>query len=167
MSRMDGMIILVAGMMAAAAPAVFAQGGAQGVTEITSERLTFDYNEHFALFEENVAVTDPELKLKADRMTVHFSEGNEVKSIIARGNVIIEQEDRTATAGRAVYDVESGKIQLDETPRVRRGQDVLEGTTITFWRDLNKMVCEPRARLVIYPQKGNSPRAGAGALSGE
>ena len=159
MSRRRTLLILAAGIAAACAPAVFAQGGKKEVTEITSERLTFDYNEHYALFEENVVVVDPEMKLKADRMTVHFAEDNEVKSIIARGNVIIEQEDRPATAGRAVYDVESGKIQLDEKPRVTRGNDVLEGTTSAFWRDLNKMVCEPRARLVIYPQSGKTSRA--------
>ncbi|MGD9873279.1 MAG: LptA/OstA family protein [Kiritimatiellia bacterium] len=161
MRRTAGILVVIAGIMAAAAPSALAQG----VTEITSERLTFDYKEHYALFEENVVVTDPELKLKADRMTVHFSDANDVKSIIARGNVIIEQEDRIATAGRCVYDVESGKIQLDESPKVKRGKDMLEGTTITFWRDLDKMVCEPRARLVIYPQKGNAPRAGT--ASGE
>ena len=51
MSRRRTLLILAAGIAAACAPAVFAQGGKKEVTEITSERLTFDYNEHYALFE--------------------------------------------------------------------------------------------------------------------
>lgn len=126
------------------------------VTVITSDKLTFDYEKRFALFEDNVVVTDPELKLTCETMTVRFGEDNEVDTIIARNDVHIWQEDKLALSGLATYDVKTGKIVLEEKPRVKRGQDILTGDIITFWRDENKMVCEPRARLLIFPQEGGA-----------
>ncbi len=126
-------------------------------TVITSERLTFDQSEQYALFEENVIVRDPGLRMRADRLTVFFDDANQAERIEAIGRVIIQQEETTAWAGKATYDVVSGKILLEDQPRIRRGRDVLEGDTITFWRDTNKMICEPRARLVLFPE-GEGPR---------
>lgn len=150
------------GLMAAAVYCGWAaaeEGGAEvtgNLTVITSERLLFDYKKQYALFEEDVVVTDPELKLTADTMTVRFNEAGDVSLIVAKGNVTIEQADKVATSGLATYNVEQGKITLEENPRVKRGKDLLEGVIITFWRDDNKMICEPQARLVIYPEKGGT-----------
>lgn len=127
-----------------------------GATVITSERLTYDQQKGYALFEKDVVVVDPGLRLKADRLTVRFNESNDAEFIEAEGRVVIEQEDTTAWAGKATYEVSTGKIFLEESPRIKRGRDTLEGDTITFWRDDNKMICEPQARLVLYPEKGGA-----------
>lgn len=136
-------------------------------TVITSTRLTFDQQQLFALFEENVVVTDPALKMTADRLRVVFTEDNQAESIEADGNVVITQEGTTAWAGKATYDVASGQILLEQSPRIRRGRDLLEGETITFWRDDNRMVCEPRARLVLFPNDGDSGASAGDILFGE
>lgn len=126
------------------------------ITVITSDKLTFDAGEQYALFEKNVVVTDPDMNITSEKLTVHFTEENKVKTIIAEGSVVMKQADKTAWAERASYFVDSGKIVLNGTPRVQRGVDVLEGGAITFWRDDNRMVCEPNARLLIYPQQGGT-----------
>lgn len=126
------------------------------VTVITSDKLTFDYSEQYALFEQNVIVTDPDMTLKSDNLRVIFSEAGSVTRIVATDNVVIEQADKIAYAGRAEYTVSDGAIKLTEQPRVRRGKDLLKGETITFWRNQNKMVCEPQARLIIFPEKGGT-----------
>lgn len=122
-------------------------------TVITSEKLTFDQKKHYALFEGNVVVRDPSLRMRSDRMTVFFDEDNQAQSIEAVGRVVIRQdvEETTAWARKATYDVASGEIFMEGSPRIRRGRDILEGDTITFWRDDNKMICEPKARLVLFP----------------
>ncbi len=125
-------------------------------TVITSRTLTFDQENQYALFEENVLVIDPSLKMRADRLTVQFDADNQAESIVATGRVIIQQEDTIAWAENASYDVVSGKIFLEGSPRIRRGKDTLAGDTITFWRDSNKMICEPQARLVLFPERGTS-----------
>lgn len=122
-------------------------------TVITSDRLTFSQSDLYALFEENVIVRDQNMRMRADRLTVFFDQENQAERIEASGQVVMQQEETTAWADQATYDVESGTILLEGTPRIRRGRDVLEGDTITFWRFENKMVCEPRARLVLFPQE--------------
>ncbi len=149
-------VVTLAAAAAMSAPAAEAEGGASldAVTVITSEKLTFDYKKQYALFENNVIVTDPEMQLAADRLTVIFDAKGKAQSIKAEGRVTITQTDKTAQAGLATYDFESGKIVLAIKPRVTRGRDTLEGELITYWRDQNRLICQPQARLVIYPQKG-------------
>ena len=146
---------IVAGAAVSAAAAEAENGSAlEAVTVITSEKLTFDYKQQYARFENNVVVTDPEMQLAADKLTVIFDAKGKAKSIKAEGRVTIRQADKTAQAGLATYDFDTGKIVLAIHPRVTRGRDTLEGEIITFWRDQNRMICQPQARLVIYPEKG-------------
>ena len=161
MKRLSARMILVGLAAAGSALSVFAEAekseespGTEAVTVITSEKLTFDYKKQYALFENNVVVTDPEMQLAADRLTVFFDAKGKAKSIKAEGRVTIQQADKTAQSGLATYDFESGKIVLAVKPRVTRGRDTLEGELITFWRDQNRLICQPQARLVIYPEKG-------------
>ena len=160
MKRLHKISVIVSLMAAVAAPSAFAAGekesesSTEAVTVITSEKLTFDYKKQYALFENNVLVTDPEMQLAADRLTVIFNNNGKAQSIKAEGRVTVRQADKTAQAGLATYDFETGKIVLAIKPRVIRGRDMLEGEIITFWRDQNRMICQPHARLVIYPEKG-------------
>ena len=71
----------------AAVAAVKPVKAAQGPTTITSDRLEFDYRDMVALFEDNVVVTDPELKMTADRMLVYFDGTNDVRQVTAAGHV--------------------------------------------------------------------------------
>jgi lipopolysaccharide export system protein LptA len=139
-----------------------ADAGEENVTVITSERLTFDYVKRYALFEENVVVTDPEMKILADKMTVEFDENNRAKTVTADGQVYLIQADKKSKSDKATYDVATGEIVLTGHPQVTRGRDTLTGETITFWRNENRMVCKPRARLVIYPD--SESRSGLGGL---
>lgn len=135
----------------------YAEGeSAADLTVITSDRLTFDYAQRYSLFEGNVVVVDPQMKLYADKMTVLFSEGNRISEIKAEGKVYIVQDDKRARADVAQYNVEQGIIVLTGKPQVTRGDDILTGDKITFWRNQNKMLVEPRARLVINPQDGQA-----------
>jgi lipopolysaccharide transport protein LptA len=128
----------------------------EDVTEITSVRLTFDYAKNYAVFEENVVVIDPGMRLVADTLAVWFDKQGEVTLIKAEGRVRITQDDKIATAGEATYDVTTGKIVLVDSPRLQRGRHFLEGTIITYWRDRELLVVEPRSRLVIYPDESSA-----------
>jgi len=125
------------------------------VTVITSESLIYDNGEQSAVFEQNVVVTDPKMKMMSDKLTVEFDDDNKVKYILAEGNVYIEQEDKTAWSEYASYDVASGKVVLRGEPMIKQGKDMLQGEKITFWRDETRMICEPNARLTIFTQDGD------------
>ncbi|MBN1671332.1 MAG: hypothetical protein JXR37_09880 [Kiritimatiellae bacterium] len=120
-------------------------------TVITSDRLVFDYQGRQAVFEGNVLVEDPQMRVKADTLTVVFLEQNQIKTITAEGHVRLHQADMVALGQKAVYEVPEGRLVLTGEPRIRRGNDVLSGETITFLRAENKVICEPNARLIVYP----------------
>jgi lipopolysaccharide transport protein LptA len=156
MLRLAGYLVLCALARAAAGaePAAAAAAAEEPATVITSDRLTFDAKERMAMFEFNVLVTDPKMQLAADKLTVQFDDKGQAKTIKAEGRVTITQLDRTAQSDLATYDVPSGKIVLTGKPRITRGRDVLEGDVITYWRNEDRMICQPGARLLIYPEEG-------------
>lgn len=150
-----GMVALAAfGQTAAAVQA--ADPADEDLTVITSEKLTFDYEKHFALFENNVVVVDPQMKILADKMTVFFDEKNRAKSIKCEGQVYIIQDDKKAKSNLATYDVVTGLITLSGNPQVTRGKDVLTGETIKFYRDENRMDVSGRVRAVLFPKEGET-----------
>ena len=120
-------------------------------TVITSEKLTFDYQKKYAVFEKDVRVVDGDMSLTADKLAIWFDDQDEINLIKAEGNVHITQQDKTANAGEAVYEVPTGKIVLTVNPRLQRGRHYLEGDKISYWRDKDLLVVEPQPRLVIYP----------------
>jgi lipopolysaccharide transport protein LptA len=134
------------------APALRAEETTDELTVITSEKLTFDHQRQFALFENDVVVVDPRMKIYADKMTVRFDDNNKAQNIIAEGNVIIVQDDKRARAAEAEYRVDDGQITLSGEPMVMSGKNIFTAEVMRFWRDENRMVGKPNSRLVIYPE---------------
>lgn len=122
-------------------------------TVITSTKLFLDYTNRTAYFVENVHVQDPQLALDSDSLEVRFGENNEIDWIEALGEVRIFHEGREAHAGKAVYDITTDEFLLEDNPRIVDGKNMLFGDQIRFSRANEKMVCEPSARLVIYPDE--------------
>ncbi len=150
---LPALMLLAAGTaLSAANPAPAAASNDAG-TVITSRSLNFDQKSRKAVFDGDVLVVDPQLQIKSDRLTVVFSEKNEVQKLYAEGRVQIVQEELAASGGRADYDVAEGKVVLSVNPLVRRGRDMLTGETITFWRDSSRILCEPNARLVLHSER--------------
>jgi len=128
---------------------------AKEVTVITSEKLTFDYMKQFALFETNVVVIDPRLKIYADKMKVTFSKENKAERVVASGNVIMIQEDKRARATTAEYNIATGEITLTGDPMITSGANIMTAETIKFWRDENRMEAMPRPRLLLSSELGS------------
>jgi len=123
-------------------------------TVITAEKLTFDYKKSYALFEQNVEVDDPGIFLTCDTMEVRFDQNDEIETIVAKGQVRIRQEDFSATAQLATYDVRSGDIQLEVNPVVVKGQDILRGGMITYNRFDEKLVTTGGVKMFLLKKEG-------------
>ncbi len=121
------------------------------VTIITSTEMLLDYDARTVWFQQNVQVEDARLKMDCNTLEVRFSENNEIEWIQALGDVILHNEGRKAVAETAVYDMETDEFLLSGNPRIIDGRNMLLGEQIRFWRGSNRMICEPSARLVIYP----------------
>jgi len=122
-------------------------------TAITSTRLSFDQQQRTAVFEEDVVVIDPQVKITADKLTILFSPDNTVTNIEAQGHVVIQQEDKKAMGKQVQYEVGEGKFVLTGNPVIQSGRDMLSADIITFWRKINRILCEPNARLVIRSEQ--------------
>jgi lipopolysaccharide transport protein LptA len=120
------------------------------LTVISSDKLTFDYKKKYADFDGNVVVTDPQLKLLADKMSVTFDDDSKVKNIRAEGNVVMITDDKKSRSDTATYNVFTGEILLEGSPQVTRGKDVLTGKRITFWRDSDRMKVEGGSTLFLH-----------------
>ncbi|HHB83649.1 MAG TPA: hypothetical protein ENK61_09300, partial [Devosia sp.] len=74
-------------------------------TEISADRFLVRDSEKKSEFIGNVVITQPGLKVWADRVVVNYGEGgtSDVKTFVATGNVKIQSENQVATGQRAVY----------------------------------------------------------------
>ena len=121
-------------------------------TDITSNRLEYDYAESTIFFEENVRVVDEEYTLTADRIIVFLDGTNEVRQIRAIGHVVIVSGERTGRCPEAVYTKKSGEIVMsgpnDTSVQLTNRDDKIWGRKITIWLDSQRMVCVP-ARLTL------------------
>ena len=112
-----------------------------GLVRISSDRTYYDRKEGFACFTGKVSVEDPEYQLHADRAFVYMSGTNDLKRIVALGNVAITNGTKRAYGAKATYQRENGVVILraDENgaAEVREadpdGDRVVRGKTIKFW----------------------------------
>jgi len=123
-------------------------------TVITSTRLTYDQQKQTAIFEDQVVVTDPRVKINADKLTVLLTKDNHVMAIEAEGSVVIQEGEKIAIGEKARYEVDEGKFILSGHPTVQNGRDLLSAEKITFWRDTNRIQCEENIRMTIRSEQG-------------
>lgn len=143
-----------------AAGVMVARAQSTGETVITSERLTYDYQRSTAVFEGNVDVVDPQLRMKADKVNVIFDGTNSVKSVAAVGNVRLWYQDKTGTCKKALYLARTGEVVLEGDAVLNSGTDSVRSEEITFWLNDDRVTCqgEQGVRMIIHPQ--NRDRSG-------
>ena len=132
---------------------------------ITAERTDYDRKEGVILFDRNVHVDDEQYQLHADRLFLFLDGTNDLKRLVALGNVAITNEEKNASCARAVYVKKSSKIVMygeDGSPAQlyqggKKGSTV-RGERITFW--LNSEQVEIEKPVVTVP--GGSFRSGDG-----
>ena len=113
---------------------------------ITSERTDYDRKEGIILFDRNVYVDDEQYQMHADRLFVFLDGTNDLKRIVAIGNVSITNENRTASCSRAVFSKAASKIVMygDDTSTAKLSDPsqhggMVEGKQITFWLDAEQV----------------------------
>ena len=137
-------------------------------TDITSNRMEYDYAESTIVFEENVRVVDEEYTLTADRIIVFLDGTNDVRQIRAIGHVVIVNGERSGRCPEAVYTKKSGEIVMsgpnDTAVQLTNKDDKIWGRKITIWLDSQRMECVP-ARLTLIDS--NPARATGTDKNGE
>ena len=133
-----------------------------GATVITSDVFRLDMSKKQGVFTGNVQVVSQDFKMKSDEMTVYFAAGTDGKidHLLATGNVVIEQPERTAKANQAEYTVADDKMLLSGTPDIlQKGGNHITGSTITIYRSTNRMEVDGRSRMVLFNDVSGSTTA--------
>ncbi len=118
--------------------------------KITSERTDYDRKEGVIMFDRNVFVDDPEYKMHSDQLYVFLDGTNELKRIVAIGNVAITNEARVGYCAKAAYTKATSKIVMygdgkDKKAHLIDGgkkKSEVEGRKITFWIDSEQVEVE-------------------------
>lgn len=129
--------------------------------QIKSNELSTDSANRTATFTGKVSARQSDVTIYCDRLVIHYSEtGKEVDKVEAFGNVRIVQANRVGQAGHAIYESQTGKIVLDDNPKVYQGEDEVTGKVITYHLDTQRSEVTGGAGAVIHP-RGKGKDGGA------
>ena len=109
--------------------------------KITSDSTIYNRKEGIASFEGHVHVDDEQYQMHADRVYLFLEGTNELKRIVAIGNVAMTNEARMAYGAKATYSKKNGLVVLHSgdgiTAEVRdeskEQPQIVRGKRIRFW----------------------------------
>jgi len=143
-------------------------GGSNQPLRITAQELEADNKNRVITFRGKVEARQGALTINADTAQVFYEkkeEGNEIREVVATGNVKVQEGDRLATAQKAVFMNREQKITLTGQPKVWQGKDMVSGEKIIVLLDEEKSFVESgpdrRVEVILHP-KGEG-RASKGA----
>lgn len=108
--------------------------------EIAADSLEIQQENQLAVFEGNVDVKQGEIRMRADKLIVHYSdketasEGGpaNIKKIDAVGNVFLSSPRETAEGDTGTYDVKNKQVDLRGNVVLTQGKNVLRGDKMTL-----------------------------------
>ena len=135
---------------------------------ITADRTDYDRKEGVILFDRNVAVDDEQYQMHAERLFVFLDGTNDMKRLVALGNVAITNEDKSAWCAKAVYTKAASRIVMygdERNPAWLRDAggrpgdaSEVRGLRITYWIDSGLATVE-KSVITLPGLKGtNNPK---------
>ncbi len=126
--------------------------------DIVSDTMEGFDKEKYVLFKGSVIAKQEDLYIFADAIEAYMSEDtNEIEKAVAKGNVKIVKQDRTATCREAVFENAKGEITLRGNVIVYQGQDKLSGDVIVYYVNADRVVVQAekdkRARITVQPKE--------------
>lgn len=116
--------------------------------KVTSDRSTYLRKEGVLVFDGNVFVDDVEFKMHADEVTLFLGGTNELKRIVAIGNVAVTNGVRSGSCAKATYNRAYSRVVLygDDSKGITarlsdngKRKSQVEGRRITFWIDTEQV----------------------------
>jgi lipopolysaccharide transport protein LptA len=157
-----GVVLLMAGMPLPGQTADDAGDAAtpHGATVITSDELHSDQASHVSVFTGKVVVVGNQFRMSCQEMTVNFTKDNKVDTIVATGDVVINQPDRVTHCGRADYFHDEDKFVLTDQPTILDHKNQISGPEIIIFRTTQKMIVKGgRSTTVISNENMGTPQA--------
>ncbi len=127
--------------------------------QITSDRLEAEHAARQVRFIGNVAARQGELLIYAGELIAYLSERQEIERIEALRDVRIIQGVRVATGQKGVYYRADARFVLTGSPRIRQGEDFIEGEEITVFLNEERSIVRgrngSRVQAVFHPRGEN------------
>jgi lipopolysaccharide export system protein LptA len=156
---------------------------------VSARTLEFDYKRNVVVYRGDVQAAQGDVHLRSDELTIRLVSADEqrppdappkkappagdaalggrvqLREVVATGSVRIDQGERWATGGRAVFDQERRVLVLSEDPVLHDGPNQIAGERVVVYLDENRSVVEggdKRVKAVLFPERD----AGRGARPG-
>jgi lipopolysaccharide export system protein LptA len=106
--------------------------------EIAADALEVQQEKQIAVFSGNVDAQQGNIKLRADRIWVHYQGGTDadaaqaISKIDAEGRVFFSSGAETAEGDLGTYDVDNGVITLTGEVVLTQGNNVIKGNRVVF-----------------------------------
>ncbi len=156
-------LLLLFGVLCWCIPVTFADEVTTGFDqnqpiEITAQELEVLQQERQSIFTGDVVAIQGEMTLSADQLIIHLQEDqDQVDHLEAIGRVRFLQQDRVATADRAVFQQEEEVLILTGNAVVTQGENTISGDEITLFIQENRTLIKGsennRVKAVIVPEK--------------
>ena len=139
-------LLLVGGFWTGPAGAEIETGkSSEAPIHITSDRLESRFDEQTVTFIGQVVARQEDVVIYSAKLVLHYGEqGGQIEEAIASGDVRIVQGERVATGQRGVFYNDERKIVLTGSPKVFRGDDVVEGDEVTVFLDEERSIVSSR-----------------------
>lgn len=134
---------------------------------IRSHDLEFFYEEKRIQYRGNVVVTQGDMTLKSDRLTVLYEDPastaasdaaaqQRLKHIVAEGRVEITSGGRRATSRKAIFNQKKRTVTLRGNAVLQEGPNRVKGDIVTVFLDENRSIVKGgkgkrRAQMVLIP----------------
>lgn len=133
---------------------------------IEADRMVSQEEANSVVFIGNVDASQGKVTIRADEMTVYYSQAdkakpksqsNKVKKMICRGNVEITQGDWLGTGNRMDYLAKDRMVILTGDAKAWQGQNMVSGKTIIYYLDEKRSIVKQdrskpgRVKAVIHP----------------
>jgi len=134
---------------------------------ITSDRMVADNRNRTVNFLGNVVAKREDMIMFSDQLSAVYTEQSKIEKIIARGNVKINQTNRTATCQEATFFQLRQQVVMTGKPKVWQNKNIITGDKITIFIKEDRVEVESqkqeggkqgRVNAIIYPGgKGSNP----------
>lgn len=142
--------------------------------KVTSDRSSYLRKEGVLAFEGNVYVDDTEFKMNADIVNLFLDGTNDLKRVVAVGNVAVTNGFRSGTCAKATYNRALSRIIMygDEKAGIvarlndnGKNKSQVEGRKITFWVDTEQV--EVDGSVITVDVAGGDAKEGARKFFGK
>ncbi len=143
--------------------------GRKDIINIVSDTMEADSDRKLITFSGNVVARE-DFMVCSDRLYIHYTGRDEIKQMIAEGDVRIVQDKKGAKGDRAVYDRDERIMVITGSAEAIECGDVIRGDRITLYLDTDDVLVEgggnERVRATIMPEKKECKEVDAGEVLG-